>query len=232
MNLAVIPARGGSKRIPRKNIKNFLGKPIIAYSIETALQSGLFAEVMVSTDDDEIAKIAKQYGAKVPFMRSAAAASDHATTADVIFEVIAGYEKRDEFFENVCCIYPCSPFVTSKDLNESYTQLLEKQFDTVVPVIVFAPPIQRALKVKNGFLRFLYPEHIVTRSQDLEESFHDAGQYYWIKTATFRTQKRLFTDNSGAVIVSELEAQDIDNETDWKMAELKYKLLFKKNTDG
>jgi len=224
-NLCIIPARGGSKRIPRKNIKPFIGKPIIAYSIEAALASRLFDEVMVSTDDTEIAAIAKQYGAKVPFMRSEKNANDYATTIDVLNEIIDEYKARGVLYDNVCCIYPCAPFVTAEKLNDGFLLLNERKFDTVFPVVPFSFPIQRALRLNEGKLNFFQSEFALSRSQDLEMAYHDAGQFYWLKVEAFQKEKKIVTNNCGAITVSELEAQDIDNETDWQIAELKYQLL-------
>ena len=224
-NIAIIPARGGSKRIPRKNIKDFFGKPIIAHSIQTALESKLFSEVMVSTDDDEIAEIAMKYGATVPFIRSDKTSDDFATTVDVIKEVLLNYELREVFFGNVCCFYPCAPFVTSDKLKDSFQLLEEKKFDAVFPVIPFNYPIQRALRLKNEKLTYFQPEFALNRSQDLEKAYQDAGQFYWFSTNSFKESEKIVTDNCGAIIISELEAQDIDNETDWKLAEVKFQLL-------
>jgi N-acylneuraminate cytidylyltransferase len=225
-NLCIIPARGGSKRIPRKNIKLFLGKPIIAYSIEAAINSGLFDEVMVSTDDAEIAEIAIQYGAKVPFLRNPETANDHATTFDVIREVILEYAKRNKDFSFTCCIYACAPFVTEKKLAQAYELLLKEQFDSVLPVMRFGFPLQRSLKMDEvGKINFFYPEYALVRSQDLMPSFHDAGQFYWMNTNKCMMLQKILTDNTGSVEVSELEGQDIDNVVDWKLAELKYELL-------
>jgi len=224
-NICVIPARGGSKRIPRKNIKEFLGKPIIAYSIQAALDSGLFDEVMVSTDDLEIADIAKKYGAKVPFMRSAKNSDDFATTFDVIEEVINYYKDQSIEFDNLCCLYSCAPFVSPKVLLRAYNQLTKKEFDTVFPIIAYSFPIQRALRVNQGKVSMILEANLNIRSQDLEERFHDAGQFYWCNTIEVLKRKKILTPNSGGIIITELEAQDIDTETDWKLAELKYKLL-------
>ncbi|MCI5058029.1 MAG: pseudaminic acid cytidylyltransferase [Flavobacteriales bacterium] len=223
--IAIIPARGGSKRIPRKNIKNFHGRPIISYAIELALKSNLFDEVMVTTDDEEIAQIAKQEGASVPFLRSAKNADDFATTADVLFEVFDFYEKQNEKFDIGCCIYPTSPLVQEKLLKETFQKLKTGNFDSVFPVLNFSYPIQRSLKIDNDKVKMVWPEHLNSRSQDLEERYHDAGQFYWFSISSFKEKKTLFTDNSGAVPISELEAQDIDNPSDWKVAELKYQLI-------
>jgi len=223
-NLAIIPARGGSKRIPGKNIKSFLGKPIIAYSIEAALKSGLFNEVMVSTDDVEIAKIAKLYGAKVPFLRSRNNADDYAVLADVVEEVLGQYEKEIKF-DNVCCILPTAPFVTSTKIEKAYSKLLDNSFDSVFPVLEFSFPIQRSLQVKDNKVEMVWNEYLNSRSQDLEARYHDSGQFYWLNVSSFSNEKKLFMTNSGALVISELHAQDIDTETDWKLAEIKYKLM-------
>ena len=223
-NICIIPARGGSKRIPRKNIKEFLGKPIIAYSIQAALDSGLFDEVMVSTDDLEIADIAKKYGAKVPFMRSAKNSDDFATTFDVIKEVINYYKDQSIEFDNLCCLYSCAPFVNPKVLLRAYNQLTKKNFDTVFPIIPFSFPIQRALRVNQGKVSMILEANLNIRSQDLEKSFHDSGQFYWCNTKQLLISKKLITSNSGGIEISELDAQDIDTNMDWDLAELKYQL--------
>lgn len=222
-NLAIIPARGGSKRIPRKNIKPFLGKPIIEYSIEAALQSGLFDEVMVSTDDPEIAAIAQRAGAKVPFLRSAETSGDHAGLADVISEVVAGYKDAGKEFDNWCCILSTAPFVTGDLLKDTFEVFSEGGFDTLRPVVRFSYPIQRSFrKDENGRVTFMFPEFASARSQDLEPAFHDSGLFYW------GTVEKGFGGNSwGAVEISERFCQDIDTEEDWKMAELKFRLLDK-----
>jgi len=224
-NLAIIPARGGSKRIPRKNIKEFLGKPIIAYSIEVALKSKLFDEVMVSTDSEEIAKIARQYGAKVPFFRSKKTADDFATIENVIEEVIDWYKMNGREFDNFCCIFSTTPLLKPEHLLESYTLLLKNKFDALFPVIRFSYPIQRALKLQKGRIVMAEPQYIHSRSQDLEPMFHDAGMFYWMKTKKFCQTLEILCDNTGMFELSELEVQDIDNMTDWVLAELKYKLL-------
>lgn len=224
-NLAIIPARGGSKRIPGKNIKFFLGKPIIAYSIEAALESNLFDEVMVSTDDKEIAEIAINYGAKVPFFRSDKNADDYATTVDVLLEVLEEYKAQDRTFENIACLYPSAPFTSSKKLKEAYTKMRNEKLDAVFPVMPFSFPIQRALRIKDEKLKFFYPEFEKSRSQDLEKAYHDAGQFYFINTAGLLKNNSILSENTGAILITELEAQDIDNETDWKIAEIKYELL-------
>lgn len=224
MAVAIIPARGGSKRIPRKNIKDFLGKPIIAYSIEAALASNLFDEVMVSTDDEAIAEVAKEYGAQVPFLRTAETSDDFATTAAVLMEVLKTYEQKARRFELGCCIYPTAPFVTPEKLYEAYNLLSEKNFDSVFPVAKFSYPIWRSLRIENGKALMNWPEHLSSRSQDLPPAFHDAGQFYWFSVPSFLKHPVLFSANTGVVALDELEVQDIDNDTDWKLAELKYQL--------
>jgi N-acylneuraminate cytidylyltransferase len=230
-NLAIIPARGGSKRIPRKNIKSFLGKPIIAYSIEAALQTGLFDEVMVSTDDEEITTVAKQYGAKIPFMRSIENANDFASTEDVIEEVLQSYCKLDISFEYACCIYPTAPFVNKEHLAKSNEILLKGNFDSVIPVLQFSYPILRAFKVVQNRIKMAWPENENKRSQDMDAYFHDAGQFYWINVNPFLKHKRLFNENTGFIELKELEVQDIDNPSDWEMAEYKYTCLKTKAND-
>ena len=224
-SVAIITARGGSKRIPHKNIKPFLGKPIIAYSIEAAKAAGCFDEVMVSIDDEEIAEIAKRYGAVVPFRRSAENSDDFSTTRDVVREVLKQYKEVGREFEYACCIYPTAPFITAERLKESM-QLLEKnQADSVLPVVQFSFPPQRCVVLQEGKAVFKWPEHMLTRSQDLEPFYHDCGQYYCLNTKAFGEQGVLFMENTYPVILDEMEVQDIDNETDWKLAELKFKLL-------
>lgn len=223
--VAIITARGGSKRIPRKNIKEFCGKPILAYSIEAAMKSGVFNEVMVSTDDEEIAEIAKQYGAKIPFMRSTETANDYATTADVICEVLAEYKSVGKTFEYACCIYPTAPFVTSEKLNAAMELLESTGADSVMPVTAFSFPTMRGMYVREGMLSYAFPEYSQKRSQDIEPMYHDCGQFYCFEVARFVETKKLVTENTRPIIVSELEVQDIDNEIDWKLAELKYQMM-------
>lgn len=224
-SVAIITARGGSKRIPHKNIKPFLGKPIIAYSIEAAKAAGCFDEVMVSTDDEEIAEIARSYGAVVPFMRSAENSDDFSTTRDVVREVLKQYKEVGREFDYACCIYPTAPFITAERLKESMQLLEDKQADSVLPVVRFSFPPQRCVVLEDGRAVFKWPEHMLTRSQDLEPFYHDCGQYYCLNTKAFGEQEVLFMKNTYPVILDEMEVQDIDNETDWKLAELKFKLL-------
>ena len=225
--LAMITARGGSKRIPRKNIKEFNGKPIIAYSIEAALSSGVFDEVMVSTDDEEIADIAKKHGAKVPFLRSEKTSNDYATTVDVIEEVLEEYKKRGQEFYYFACIYPTAPFITAEKLKSATEQLVSSGADALIPVVRFSYPPQRAMVVRDERLIFREPENLSKRSQDLEPYFHDAGQFYILRTESFLKNHALMVGDIIPLELSELEVQDIDNETDWKIAELKYGILMK-----
>ncbi len=223
--IAIITARGGSKRIPGKNKKLFLGKPIICYSIEAALNSGLFEEVMVSTDDAEIADIAQKAGAVVPFMRSAAAADDYATTDDVLMEVLEEYEQRGKTFEYMACIYPTAPFVTAGKLQEAFRLLIDQNASGVMPVVSFSFPPQRGMAVRNGRLSYCYPENALKRSQDLETIYHDCGQFYCYQTARYRACRGDLQDGYVPVIMPETEVQDIDNLSDWELAEIKYKLM-------
>jgi len=224
-NICIIPARGGSKRIPRKNIKEFLGKPIIEYSIQAALKSNLFDMVLVSTDDEEIANVSKNIGAEVPFLRSNENSNDFATTIDVLKEVVNKLGASNQIFESICCLYPTAPFVSSKKLIESFECFRTNNYDSLLPIMRFNYPIQRSLKLTpDGKTSYQYSEFHQTRSQDLEEYYHDSGQFYWLKP-TVLTEPSIITLNTGSIILSELEGQDIDNEVDWKLAELKYELL-------
>jgi N-acylneuraminate cytidylyltransferase len=225
-SIAIITARGGSKRIPRKNIKLFLGQPIIKYSIDAALKAGCFDEVMVSTDDKEIAEISISCGAKVPFFRSELSSDDHASTPVVIEEVISEYNKRGITLDYVCCIYPTAPFLKAEKLKEAMDTLEKTGVDSVFPVVQFSYPIQRALKIEsNNEVKMIWPENLNKRSQDLMFTYHDCGQFYALNTKSFLDQKKLFCEKSSPIIMSELEVQDIDNEEDWRIAELKYKTL-------
>jgi N-acylneuraminate cytidylyltransferase len=220
--IAVITARGGSKRIPKKNIKEFFGQPMIKYAIDAAFKSRIFYTVMVSTDDKQIAQIARQYGAELPFMRSEESATDYATTKDVLIEVVNKYRERDIEFDVVCCIYPCVPFLKAETLNNSYKIFLESNADILMPVVRFSYPIQRALRINSsGLLEYIQPEHIRSRSQDLEPIYHDVGMFYYYKTkALFKQDYKM-----AYIEMKESEIQDIDTEEDWKMAEIKYKIL-------
>lgn len=220
--IAIITARGGSKRIPRKNIKDFCGRPILSYSVQAALESNLFDEVMVSTDDREIAEVARKYGAEVPFYRSAETSNDYATTADVLKEVLEEYQRRGRSFEWMCCIYPTAPFVTGEKLQAAF-QFLEKQHgDSLIPVVRFSYPPQRGVIIVDGRLQYKWPEYVRARSQDLEPFYHDAGQFYFWKTEKFSEG---MLERTIPYLLQETEVQDIDNLTDWALAEMKYHLM-------
>lgn len=221
----MITARGGSKRIPRKNVKPFLGKPILEYSIEAALQTGIFQEVMVSTDDEEIARVAQKAGAKVPFMRSEQTANDYATTADVIAEVLDSYERIGKSFAAVCCIYPTAPFVTANALKTAMMLLAQEKADAVIPVVKFSFPPQRCVVIKEGRLTPKWPEDMNKRSQDLEPFYHDCGQFYCLNVDSFREQKAIWMKNVVPFIQDEKNVQDIDTMEDWELAEIKYKIM-------
>lgn len=227
MKVAIITARGGSKRIPRKNVKEFCGKPILQYSIEAALESGIFDEVMVSTEDCEIAKLAEAAGASVPFMRSEENAGDFASTASVLEEVVHNYKKRKREFEWICCIYPTAPFITAQKLKESYEELKKKNADALIPVVRFSYPPQRCFILEKEKLQYKWPQYAFSRSQDLETFYHDAGQYYFIKSVTLLKTHTLVPENTIPYIIDEMEVQDIDNLDDWKIAEIKYKAMKK-----
>ena len=223
--MCIIPARGGSKRISRKNVKPFLGKPMLAYSIRTAQESRLFDEIMVSTDDEEIAEVARQYGAKIPFMRSAEMASDYATTADVLKEVIEKYKELGQEFQNFCCFYATAPLVQNKDVVAAFERLQQSDFTCVYPVVQFSYPIWRCLDLaEDGTMTRHWPKYENSRSQDLPKEYHDTGTFYWYKTEEWLAGHM----KVGGIEVSEIAIQDIDTETDWKLAEMKYRLLLSK----
>jgi N-acylneuraminate cytidylyltransferase len=225
--LAIIPARSGSKRIPGKNTRIFNGKPIMAYSIGAARDTGLFSEIMVSTDSEDIATIAREYGANIPFFRSPVNSDDHATLVDVALEVLAQYSAKDIEFDYFCCLLPTAPLINPLKISEAFEGLVARNYSSVFPVVKFNYPILRSLKIENDRVSMNWPEFEKSRSQDLPDSYHDAGQFYWLKTSEFLLEKKFFGSNSGAILLNEPEVQDIDTETDWLMAELKYKILFK-----
>lgn len=229
--LCIVTARGGSKRIPRKNIRLFHGRPILGYPIQAARDSRLFDTVMVSTDDEEIADVARGLGADVPFMRSKASASDCATTAQVLDEVLRCYEQRGQSFESVCCCYPTAPFITGQRLISAFRLLEDRQADTVMPVTRYATPIMRALRMTDGKLEFLWPENANARSQDLPPAYFDCGQFYVFRAAPFLQTRVLLGANTLGMEVPANEAQDIDTEEDWLLAELKYSLLKRERED-
>ena len=225
-SIAIIPARGGSKRIPRKNVKEFLGKPIIAYSIQAALKSGVFDKVMVSTDDKEIAETAIKYGAEVPFYRSPEMSTDMAMTAPVLVEVLSEYKKRGMIFDYTCCIYATAPFINSERLKEGMNNLIETGVDSVLPVVKFSYPPQRGLiKTTNGLMVMKLPENYNVRSQDLEPIYHDCGQFYLCKVGQFMNNHSLILPITKPYVLPEERVQDIDTISDWKIAEAKYKVL-------
>ena len=230
-DVAIITARGGSKRIPGKNIKDFCGKPIMAYAIAAAVDSGLFDEVMVSTDSPEIAEIAKAHGASVPFMRSPSASDDYATTADVLHEVLSAYAEQGKNFDFMCCLYPTAPFVTAEKLRVAHTAFMESGADMLEPVVAFSYPPQRSFSIEAGLLAYNYPEHVRTRSQDLPTWYHDAGQFYFYRVEAFRRSVEGSSEQGGydlrcvPFVMNEMEVQDIDTLMDWQLAEAKYRLL-------
>ena len=225
--VAIITARGGSKRIPGKNIRAFMGKPMLVYAVEAALQSGLFREVMVSTDDEEIARIAREAGA-VPFMRSAETANDFATTDDVLMEVLETYEKRGETFDYMACIYPTAPFVTAEKLTEAMKLLVEKKAAGVMPVVRYSFPPQRGMAIRDGKLVYCYPENAMKRSQDLEPVYHDSGQFYCYHVERYRACRGDLPDGYYPIVVPEAEVQDIDNPSDLELAEMKFRMMQRK----
>lgn len=221
--IAIIPARGGSKRIPRKNIIDFQGKPLIAYSIEAAQNSGLFDEVMVSTDDKEISQVASHYGARIPFYRTNKNADDFATTSEVITEVLEDYEQKyNQTFDHYCCIYATSLFLSSEKLIESYAKFSASGAASLIPVVKYSFPPQRAFIVEDGVLKYFEPTHINSRSQDLTPVYHDAGQFYWGKVRSFVETKLLVSEDAKPFIVPDLEVQDIDDYEDLELAKLKF----------
>lgn len=226
MRIAIIPARGGSKRIPRKNIKVFHGKPMIAYSIEAALKSGCFDRIIVSTDDQEIADIALKYGAEVPFLRPSAIADDFATTMDVMEHAIQYLATQNISPEFVCCIYATAPFIVSDDLRKGLDILKETKVEYAFSATSFPFPIQRAIKLtEKGTVKMFSEQYADTRSQDLIEAYHDAGQFYWGKTSAFIARKAIFDEHSKVVLLPRKRVQDIDTVEDWELAEALFAIL-------
>ena len=226
-SIAIIPARGGSKRIPRKNIKDFYGKPLIAYSIQTALKSKLFDKIIVTTDDDEIAYIAKEYGAEVPFLRPKALSDDFTGTDDVVNHTLEWLKKEGETFDFVCTIYATAPLLQSKYLKEGYNALKNSTAINAFSATSMPFPIQRTFKINDkGRCEMFTPEHYMTRSQDLEEAYQDAGQFYWVKTDQTSHQV-MFGKDSISIILPRHLVQDIDTLEDWYRAEIMYKVLQK-----
>ena len=226
MNICVIPARGGSKRIPRKNIKEFNGKPIIVYSIEAAFESNCFDQVIVSTDDNEIKEVAKKYGARVPFVRPAELSNDFTGTLPVVKHAIEWFENNNNTIENVCCLYATAPFIQSKIISEAYQQLISSKSDYCFSVTSFSFPIQRAIRItQDDKVNMFYPENFNARSQDLEEAYHDAGQFYWGKAQAFKDELVVFSEVSSPYVLPRYLVQDIDTMEDWIRAELMYKAI-------
>lgn len=224
-SVCIITARGGSKRIPRKNVREFCGKPMLAYSVETAVASGIFDVVMVSTDDDEIADVARKYGAEVPFMRSEATSNDYATTADVLREVLSDYGKCGDEFDTMCCLYPTAPFVQVSELKEA-SAMIEAGASSVIPVTSFDFPPLRGFRVgEDGSLEYAFPEFAQTRSQDLPEMVHDCGRFYFAKVASFHETGGFITNNTRFLRIPSRLVQDIDTLEDWELAEQKYRAM-------
>ncbi|TGK17255.1 pseudaminic acid cytidylyltransferase [Leptospira fluminis] len=222
-NLAIITARGGSKRIPRKNIKEFRGKPILSYAIEAAKSSGLFEEVIVSTDDEEIAGVARKYGATVPFMRSAENSDDFAGTADVLVEVLNHPQVASVNFGYACCIYPTACLLDGDQLKKAWDLLKAGDWDTVFPVVKYGYPIQRSLRMdSDSSVAMNFPENGNKRSQDLPPSYHDAGLFYFFHVDRFLSNRKLWTERTAGLVLREMEVQDIDTIEDWEIAEFKY----------
>ena len=228
MNVCIIPARGGSKRIPRKNIKEFNGKPLIAYSIEAALKSGCFDRVVVSTDDNEIANTAMSFGAEIPFLRPAKLSNDMIATAPIIKHAIEWLEQTGEQFNSVCCLYATAPFIQAETIALAYEQFKSSKAEYCFSVTSFASPIQRAFKfTKQNRIEMFYPKYYKRRSQDLIEAYHDAGQFYWGKTEVFKQLKPIYSKFSSPYILPRYLVLDIDTMEDWKHAEFMYQVLDK-----
>lgn len=228
--VAIITARGGSKRIPGKNKREFLGKPILLYSIEAALESGMFEEVMVSTDDLEIAELAKKAGASLPFLRGEATSNDYATTSEVLAEVFEKYRELGKEFTHACCIYPTAPFVTAKKLQDAMGRLSEEAADCVMPVVRFSFPPQRGLVMQDGSLVYKWPENRSVRTQDLEPFYHDAGQFYCFKVESFLRTGQVIEGKVLPIEVQDTQVQDIDEPSDWLLAEMKYKYMMERES--
>lgn len=223
--IAIITARGGSKRIPRKNIKKFMGRPMLGYAVEAAQKSGLFDRIMVSTDDDEIAAVARKLGAEVPFLRSKCTSDDFATTYDVIEEVLLEYKKRGENFDEVCCIYPCVPFLTAQSLLAAHAELAA-DVNSVEPICEYPVPVEWAHTIdENGFLVPRSPQALLIRSQDLAPCYYDVGMFYFARTREALAEGSLLPTPLRPFIMDVRECQDIDTMADWQMAEAKYRLL-------
>lgn len=226
MIIAVIPARGGSKRIPRKNIKEFGGKPMIAWSIEAAEESGCFDRIVVSTDDEEIAEVAKEYGAEVPFIRPPELSDDYSGTLPVIRHAVDWLQQHGEPVDYACCIYATAPFITPESLQQGWELVQQEAVSYAFSVTSYAFPIQRAIRItESGHVAMFNPEHFNTRSQDLEESWHDAGQFYWGSAQAWRTEQAIFGENSLPVKLPRHRVQDIDTPEDWARAEWLFRAM-------
>lgn len=225
MNLAVIPARGGSKRIPRKNIREFCGRPIIDYSIQAAKASGVFDRIIVSTDCEEIASVARACGAEVPFVRPAELSDDHTPTMPVVAHAIDWLSSQRELFDYACCIYATAPFIDSEDLKRGFLQLTSyPQADFVLPVTSFSFPIFRALQIENDRLKMFWPENENVRSQDLPEGYHDAGQFYWGTLTAWTGKTGIYSSHPIPLVIPRYRVQDIDTLEDWDRAEMLFQI--------
>jgi pseudaminic acid cytidylyltransferase len=226
LKVAIIPARGGSKRIPRKNIKLFAGKPMIAYSIEAAKSSALFDRIIVTTDDEEIADTARSLGAEIPFMRPKELSDDHTATIPVIAHAIQTLQSQGPAIEAACCIYATAPFIRPSDLTDAYEAMVKHQKGYAFPVTTFPFPIFRSVeRDEDGNIRMFWPEHFSTRSQDLPEAYHDVGQFYWGTPDAWLSGKPLFSDAATTIVLPRHLVQDIDTPEDWIRAELMHKVL-------
>lgn len=229
MKIALIPARGGSKRIPKKNIKEFCGQPMIAYSIKAAKEANCFDHIIVSTDCEEIAKVAKEYGAEVPFIRPDDLSDDYATTMDVIKHCVQYYENKGETIESLCCLYATAPFVRPADLLKGLELLQADNVQYAFSATAFSFPIQRAFYLdEKRQINMFEPEHLLTRSQDLEEAYHDAGQFYWCKLDAIKNNLPFFAPHSAAILLDRDRVQDIDTPADWDFAQKLFQLLLEK----
>jgi pseudaminic acid cytidylyltransferase len=229
MNIAIIPARGGSKRIPKKNIKDFLGKPIIAYSIENAIKSNLFDRVIVSTDDEGIAKVAKEYDAEVPFIRPSELSDDFSGTHEVIGHAVKWLENNGEVIDYVCCLYATAPLIQIADIIQGFELIKTGKWESVISATNFSYPIFRSFeKLPNGGLRMFFPEHYSSRSQDLPEAYHDAGQFYWGNAQAWKDKPNRFSEHSTIVELPNYLVKDIDTMNDWYHAENLFKLMIEK----
>lgn len=226
MKIAIIPARGGSKRIPRKNVKLFAGKPIITYSIQAAQECGLFDKIIVSTDNEEIADIARSFGAETPFIRPPELSDDHTATIPVIAHAIQTLQASGDVINAACCIYATAPFIRPEDIQSAYNTLIAHHKQYAFPVTTFPFPIQRGVKRdEKGNIEMFYPEHFATRSQDLEEAYHDVGQFYWGTRDAWLEEKPIFSNAATTIVLPRHLVQDIDTLEDWKRAELMHQVL-------